>query len=159
MGINSAEEPAPTYFCNINFEFDMIDDAGEISNGQCWHQLFRNPVIVKGYPIPRRPMSDIGLEISLDTMANLVGTRHINTFHNKIFIKGFSAMLIPTRCSDNILLWHSFCKKNGDRVSYLDGRDLHAEDISLHRLETSRHILGWSSSVKYLVGKKYFIIL
>ncbi|UKZ90800.1 uncharacterized protein TrAFT101_005797 [Trichoderma asperellum] len=152
MGINSAEEPAPTYFCNINFEFDMIDDAGEISNGQCWHQLFRNPVIVKGYPIPRRPMSDIGLEISLDTMANLVGTRHINTFHNKIFIKGFSAMLIPTRCSDNILLWHSFCKKNGDRVSYLDGRDLHAEDISLHRLETSRHILGWSSSVKYLVG-------
>ncbi|KAH8129832.1 hypothetical protein LI328DRAFT_153386 [Trichoderma asperelloides] len=156
MGIISAsslaEGPTPTYFCNINFEFDMINDAGEISNGQCWHQLFRNPVIVKGYPIPRRPMSDMGLEMSLDTMANLVGTHYINTFHNKIFIKGFSAMLIPTRCSDNILLWHSFCKKNGDRVSYLDGKDLHAEDISLHQLETSRHILGWSSSVKYLVG-------
>lgn len=157
MGTNSASkitEGQPSkYFCNLSFNLDVIDNTGEISNGQCWHQLFRNPVIVRGYPIPRRPMSNMGLEISLDIMASLSGTRYINTFTNKIFIKGFSAMLVPTRHSDNILLWHLVCKKNGDRVSYLDGKDIHADNVSLPDLETSRHILGWSSSVRYLVGK------
>ncbi|KAL6904704.1 hypothetical protein GGI43DRAFT_287411 [Trichoderma evansii] len=156
MGTNSTsgitEGQPPTFFCNISFNLDVVDNTGEILNGQCWHQLFRNPVIVKGYHIPRRPMSDMGLEISLDTMANLAGTHYINNFHNKIFIKGFSAMLVPTRHSDNILLWHLLCKKNGDRVSYLDGKDIHADDINLHDLETSRHILGWSSNIRYLVG-------
>ncbi|KAM0516344.1 hypothetical protein ACHAPE_005491 [Trichoderma viride] len=156
IGVNPTSERteghAPTYFYNIGFDIDVINNTGETSNGQCWHQLFRSPVIVKGYPIPRRPMSNIGLEINLDTLASLAGTRHINKFNNKSFIKGFSIMLIPTRHSDNILLWHLLCSKNGDRVSYLDGKDIYADDVSLPDLEKSRHILGWSSSVNYPVG-------
>ncbi|KAL7901943.1 hypothetical protein HDV64DRAFT_267145 [Trichoderma sp. TUCIM 5745] len=156
MGINSTskmtEGHASSFFCNIGFNVDLTDDAGEIPNGQCWHQLFHNAVIVDGFPIPRRPKSSAGLEISLDTLASLTGTRYINTFNNKFFIKGFSTMLVPTRYSDNVLLWHLLCKKNGDRVSYLDGTDIHADNVSLPDLEKSRHILGWSSSIKYLVG-------
>lgn len=163
MGMSPAsgmtEGLTPTFFCNINFKLDTADNSDEISNGQCWHQLFRNPVIVKGYPILRRPMSNVGLEISLDTLARLAGTRYINTFNNQLFIKGFSTMLISTRYSDNILLWHLLCKKNGDRVSYLDGRDIHADNVSLPDLEKSRHILGWSPRIKYLIGKKLFIIV
>jgi hypothetical protein len=147
-----AERQAPTFFCNIGFHVDVIDGTGETSNGQCWHQLFRSPVIVKGYPIPRRPISNIGLEISLDT--RLAGTGHISTFNNKLFIKGFSTMLIPTRYSDSILIWHLICKKNGDRVSYLDEESINAADVSLSDLFSSRHFLGWSSQVRYLVGKK-----
>ncbi|EHK40431.1 hypothetical protein TRIATDRAFT_181285, partial [Trichoderma atroviride IMI 206040] len=147
-----AEGLPTTFFCNIGFGVDAIEDTGEISNGQCWHQLFQNPVIVKGYPILRRPISNIGLELSLDTMALLAGTRYINTFKNKIFIKGFSIMLVPTRYSDNILLWHLLWRKDGGRVSYLDGMDIHANDVSVADLKNSRHILGWSSQIRYLVG-------
>ncbi|EXV01255.1 phosphorylase [Metarhizium robertsii] len=140
------------FFCNINFNLDAVDGTGEIPNGQCWHDLFRNPVIVKGYPIPRRPLSNMGLEIRLDTMAHLAGTRHIQLFNNKIFIKGFSIMLVPTRHSDNILVWHLLFKKNGNRISYLDNNGPHIEETNLFDLETNRHILGWSSSVRYLTG-------
>ncbi|KID99359.1 Pfs domain protein, partial [Metarhizium majus ARSEF 297] len=140
------------FSCNINFNLDAVDGTSEIPNGQCWHDLFRNPVIVKGYPIPRRPLSNMGLEIRLDTMAHLAGTRHIQLFNNKIFIKGFSIMLVPTRHSDNIFFWHLLSKKNGDRISYLDSDGSHVEETNLYDLETSRHILGWSSSVRYLTG-------
>lgn len=158
MGTNPtskmAKGQAPTFFCNIGFKVDVIDNTNEASNGQCWHQLFQSPVIVQGYPIPKRPISNIGLEIQLDTLASLAGACSISTFNNKLLIKGFSTMLVPTRYSDNILLWHLICKKDGDRVSYLDGEDIHAADVSLSDLKKSRHILGWSSQVRYLVGKK-----
>lgn len=157
MWISPASEvtqgSSSNFFCNINFNLDAVDSTGEIPNGQCWHDLFRNPVIVKGYPIPRPPLSNMGLEISLDTMAHLAGTRHIHLFNNKIFIKAFSTMLVPTRHSDNIFVWHLLSKKNGDRISYLDSDGSHVEETKLNDLETSRHILGWSSSVRYLTGK------
>lgn len=153
-----AERQVPKHFCSISFHVDVIANAGEVSNGQCWHQLFRNPVIVTGYTIPRRSISNIGLEISLDTLAILAGTRYINTFNNRLCIKGFSTMLVPTRHSNDILLWHLFCKKNGDRVSYLDGKDICTVDVNVSDLKTSRHIVGWSSSVNYLVGKISFIV-
>ncbi|KAK9444430.1 Pfs domain protein [Metarhizium brunneum] len=94
----------------------------------------------------------MGLEIRLDTMAHLAGTRHIQLFNNKIFIKGFSTMLVPTRHSDDIVVWHLLFKRNGDRISYLDSDGSHVEEINLFGLETSRHILGWSSSVRYFTG-------
>ncbi|KAF7591806.1 hypothetical protein BBP40_001077 [Aspergillus hancockii] len=31
---------ASTFVCNISFNLDVIDDSGELSNGQCWLQLF-----------------------------------------------------------------------------------------------------------------------
>jgi hypothetical protein len=147
-------ELASTFLCKISFNLDLIDDYSELSNGKCWLQLFRNPVIVKGYPILRRPAPKMGLKISLDTMASLVGTRHINIFNKNVFIKGFSTMLVPTMYSANILLWHFLCTKNGDRISYLDGKDIHTAEISLANLESCRHIVGWCSNIRYLAGKQ-----
>ncbi|KAL3475573.1 hypothetical protein BJX99DRAFT_271076 [Aspergillus californicus] len=141
-----------SFSCNIDFTMDTINDSEESLNGQCWHHLFRNPVIVKGYPIPRRPISTPGLEIALDTMAGLAGTHRINIFSNRIFIKEFSTMLIPTRFSENIISWHLLYKKNGDRISYLESSESHAENITLLDLEKSRHVLGWSSNVRNLAG-------
>ena len=69
----------------------------EPSNGQCWHNMFRNPVVVKGYPIPRRSEPNTGLEIPLNMMAGLARTQRVNTFNGKLFIKGFSTMLVPTK--------------------------------------------------------------
>ena len=140
-------------FYNISFNLDFSTEDYESSNGQCWHHLFRNPVVVKGYPIPRRSAPNLGLEISLDTMAGLARTKCINTFNNKIFIKGFATMLVPTQFSGGLLIWHLLYNKSGERISYLDSQGTHAESISLSDLEGSRHILGWCQNVRYCAGK------
>lgn len=147
------------FFCRIDFNFDLADEAISIAhgrlNGGCWHQLFRNPVIVGGYPIPRRKSkSDVGLEIDLDTMANLMGTHYVDIFQNKVFIKGFSTMLVPVLQTDNVIFWHLLQNRNGDRISYLDSKIIHADGVKLSHLETARHILGWCSKAMCLAGRK-----
>ncbi|KAB8259361.1 hypothetical protein BDV32DRAFT_150476 [Aspergillus pseudonomiae] len=139
------------FFFHISFNLEFVDEAEISSSGQCWHQLFGNPVIVSGYPILRRPMSNLGIEISLDTMARLVKTQHINTFNRKFYIKGFCVMLVPTHSYDDIIVWHLLHKRNGERISYNETISGHA-DISLSALEKSRHILGWCPKVRYLAG-------
>jgi len=67
--------------------------------------MFRNPVVVRAirYPVDLSLVS--GLEIPLDIMAGLARTQRINTSW-KAFIKGFSTMLVLTRYSGDLLLWH-----------------------------------------------------
>ncbi|KAL6825941.1 hypothetical protein J3E69DRAFT_279665 [Trichoderma sp. SZMC 28015] len=139
------------YLCDISFVESPIATS-QVGNGQCWHRLFQSPVVVKGYPIPRRPTYHKGLEIGIDVMATLVGTNRINIFKKKIFIKGFSTMMIPTGYSDNILFWHLIYNEYGDRISYLDSKVSHLEGINSSDIESVRHILGWSSEVRCLSG-------
>ncbi|KAK6535580.1 hypothetical protein TWF694_002035 [Orbilia ellipsospora] len=130
-----------------------------ISNGQCWHNLFRNPLVVQGYPIPRRRrLSDAGLEIPLNIMAALARTRHIQVFDNRPFVRGFSTILVPTRKDETILLWHLVYNENGNRVSYFEATALLDATAPLitgllaSELETVRHIVGWCSVVDYRAG-------
>ncbi|KAL3448298.1 hypothetical protein BJX65DRAFT_317505 [Aspergillus insuetus] len=92
------------------------------ANGQCWYNLFRNPVVVEGYPILRRSKGadNHGLEIPLNMMAGLVQASRMNRFDESLVIKGFSAMLVPTRQAGDLLIWHLVYNRNGGRVSYLD---------------------------------------
>ncbi|KAH7140297.1 hypothetical protein B0J13DRAFT_637783 [Dactylonectria estremocensis] len=64
-------------FCVENLDQELVP-----SNGQCWHNLFRNPVIVQGYPI----------QISLQMMAGLAQAQYLNIFCSRPIIKGFSTM-------------------------------------------------------------------
>ncbi|KAH8812428.1 hypothetical protein F5884DRAFT_309735 [Xylogone sp. PMI_703] len=141
----------PIIICKIGFN---VEKQGffQLSNGQCWHNLFRNPVVVKGYPIPRRSETDAGLEIPLNLMAGLTGARRVNSFNGKLFIKGFSSMLIPTKRNRDILVWHLLYNQDGARISYLETTVPHAENINISNLESARHILGWCSEVKYCAG-------
>jgi hypothetical protein len=102
--------------CKIDFTVQEREEHLESSNGQCWHNMFRNPVVVKGYLIPRRSESDTGLEIPLNMMAGLARTQRADTFNGKLFIKGFSAMLIPTKRSGDLIIWHYLYKKNGNHL-------------------------------------------
>jgi len=141
--------------CNIDFTKAEIDQHLESSNGQCWHSMFRNPVIVAGYPIPRRSEPNTGLEIPLDIMAALVRTRRANVFSGKLFIKGFSAMLIPTRRSGDMLIWHYLYNKDGKYLSYQNTIVPHAESVSFFHLRKPRHFVGWCSDAKLTAGKGY----
>jgi hypothetical protein len=102
----SREQTGITTFCNITFDIHTVQETPTRLNGQCWQKLFGCPVIVAGYPIPRRPKYGVGLEIGLDTMASLLSTDRISVFGNKMYIKAFAMMLFPTQHVGNIIVWH-----------------------------------------------------
>ncbi|KAK6502518.1 hypothetical protein TWF506_003099 [Arthrobotrys conoides] len=148
---NAVPNP-PGALYRLNFTIEEEEENLIPSNGQCWHNMFKNPVVVRGYPIPRRPNLNTGLEIPLNVMAGLARTQYIQTFHEKLFIKGFSTLLVPTKMDGGVLIWHLIYNQQGNRISYLENAVPHAEGLSVSEIETSRHVLGWCPKVEYYAG-------
>ncbi|KAI0895004.1 hypothetical protein F4806DRAFT_105412 [Annulohypoxylon nitens] len=127
-------------------------ESGQEPNGRCWHNLFANTMVVRGYPINKRHPKDTGMESSLEMLVALTGSRYIDTFKSKVFIKGFSTMLIPTKRLDDILIWHLVQSDNpSQRISYLDCNIKHV-DVKIEDLKRYRHVLGWCSDAISIVG-------
>jgi hypothetical protein len=126
--------------------------ADEHLEGRCWYALFRNPVLVRGFPILRRSSHQNGLELPLNMMAGLVGAIRAHVFQNDVFIKGFSTMLVPSKQAENLVVWHVFFKADGSHLSYLDANlpELHGLDLQV--LQSSRHVVGWCSRAKSHAG-------
>jgi hypothetical protein len=139
--------------CTISFAIKERDYKSITSNGQCWHNLFHNPVVVQGYPIPRRLEPDSGLEIPLNIMAELARARRVDIFDKQLFIKGFATMLVPTKMTKDLLIWHLLYTESGGRMSYLDNTVPHAKDVGMNDVAVRRHILGWCSDAKHYAGK------
>lgn len=138
--------------CEIGFEMEEIAQSPGTADGQCWHEIFRNPVVVNSYPIPRRSEWGTGLEIPLNIMAALARTRRVDQFHEKVYIKGFSTMLIPTKQSEDIILWHLTYNRDGSRISYLNDDVGQEQQIGRLDLNRFRHVLGWCSEARFYAG-------
>lgn len=114
--------------------------------------MFKNPVMVSGYPIPKKP-DRIGMEMPLNMMTGLVGEAQVIEFYGKVFIKGFSSMLIALKPVDDLLVWHYVSKATKERISFFDTPLEAASDLRLNQLDNMRHVVGWSSSCLYNAGK------
>lgn len=136
----------------IDFAMDIAPQSLPAANGQCWHNIFRNPVVVRGYPIPQKLERNTGLEISLNMMAGLARTQWLNRIKEKLYIKGFSTMLVPTKKNTDTICWHLIYKKDGGHVSYLDDYTDQEQHIGHFDLENYRHVLGWCSEAKLYAG-------
>jgi hypothetical protein len=145
----------------ISYEIDfLVKQKGKqiLQEGTCWHDLFRNPVVVEGFPIQRRAEHGTGLDIPLHIMAGLVRARRATDFDGSLFIKGFSTLLFPTRFAGNMLIWHLLFNEDGSHISYLDPRikslqDPEARGISLVHLTAARvHVVGWCSEANNYAG-------
>nr|AFT91405.1 hypothetical protein [Aspergillus rugulosus] len=142
----------PQYAIEIDFDIQMEQGSTKTVEGRCWHGLFRNPVVAEGYPTPRRPEPDPGLEIPLEILAGLSQVRRANTFDGKTVLKGFSVILIPTKFSKDIVMWHMLHGDSDKRLSYRETESFEAINLSGKDLENSRHILGWCSDMKLYAG-------
>ncbi|PYH64695.1 Pfs domain protein [Aspergillus vadensis CBS 113365] len=141
--------------CCIEFKCEDQEQTSSSSPlGQCWHHLFRNPTVVMGFPVPYRSRQNTGLEIPLNILAGLAQATQVDAFSDKLFIKGFSSLLIPTEYirDQDQMMWHLRYNVHGDRISYLDGIGAHVGHITLVDMESSRHILGWCSDAKFYAG-------
>lgn len=118
--------------------------------------MFRNPLLVKGFPILRRPQPqlDTGLEMPLTMMSALANTRRIDEFNGEIFIKGFSTMLIPTDYSEGLIIWHWQYRTDGGHISYFDTCVPHVS-VKASEIEQSRNIVGWCSQADLFAGKTF----
>jgi hypothetical protein len=105
-------------FCQISYRIETTTTEEAKPSGQCWHHMFGNPVIVTGYPISHRTTSGLGLEIPLNMLTILIGSNRLTEFEDKVFIKGFSAMVIATNFAPGVVIWHYFYDKEGEKISY-----------------------------------------
>lgn len=143
---------APTT-CHVEFSVEQNTTGSQEHAGQCWHQIFRNPVIAIGYPIPRRTRYGSGLEMPLNVMAGLTGCPRINQYMGRHFLKGFSTALVPTKKTKDAVLWHLYYTEDGSRLPYPDMGHMENFHIGLGELTRARHIVGWCSNAQFFAGE------
>ncbi|OTA56890.1 hypothetical protein K449DRAFT_437747 [Hypoxylon sp. EC38] len=141
-------------FFVIDFKIEEPSANNQALPGRCWHGMFRNPVMVTGYPILAKHERKLGLEIPLNIMAALAGSERAYEFDDKVFIKGISTMLIATRAIGDLLIWHYFYNENGEEISYFDHNLTSVDNIHLKQLSNPRvrHVVGWCSECIYHAG-------
>jgi hypothetical protein len=152
--VSKQDSNSATYVFDIGVDNHELDRPSE----SCWLGLVARPAVVEGFPIQRRPREcSPGLEIQLSAMARLVEARKAQRFDGRTILKGFSNMLIPTKCTEDVVSWHYVQQSDNNRVSYLESQNFPVLDISLGCLENARHILGWCPEVEFYAGKQRYL--
>ena len=124
-------------------------------SGQCWHSMLHHPIVVVGYPVRYRSQGDLntGLEISLPIIASLIQSTKVIVLDGKLFIKGFSAMLVPTAVDSETIRWHYMFDADGDYLPFDATTPCTPVGIDSSHIGSRRHIVGWCSEAKINVGK------
>ncbi|KAF2967446.1 hypothetical protein GQX73_g6089 [Xylaria multiplex] len=114
----------------------------------CWLPLFSNAVIAHGFPIPERA-DGMGLEMSVELMAGIIGARHAATFDGGVVIKGFSSMFVPVMRTRDGIQWHYVANNDPDmQLSYEEGVNKCPNrllDLDFASLTAARCFIGWNS--------------
>jgi hypothetical protein len=127
--------------------------------GTCWHALFRNPVVVTGFPILARSTNEQGLELPFDVMTILAGSQFATHYDATLILKGLFTMLVPTRRTEQTITWHFLFSTGAKRLPYYAFREGLSEwtgvdGMSVHELETQRlrNFVGWTSDIARNTG-------
>lgn len=136
-------------YVSSSIEVEMQSEAG----AACWHNMFRNPAIAKGFPVPRRHNNEPGLELSLDMMATL-GQTFWATCYDGFLLKGFNSIAAPVKRTGKSVLWHFLVKKDKTRMSYEDTRQYCGlSSIRDAIFAGARHFIGWAEQVEIIAGR------
>jgi hypothetical protein len=138
--------------CGLDFEVKAPNMAEMKESGLCWHKMFASLILVGGFPILSKQEPKLGLEMSLDLLAGMVGASQVLGIQGKVFLKGFSTMLVGVRRLDDLLIWHFSFDEDGNRISYLDVALGQACDMNVDQIDDVRHVVGWSSESSYYAG-------
>jgi hypothetical protein len=153
--------PRPSFV--LGFKREKINPKERAGLGTCWHKVFKNPVIVRGFPILARNNDERGLEIPLNIMATLGGADRTTIFGDQLLIKGHATMFVPTKRVQNSVLWHFIHNENEERISFAAAKTrcptrATTDVVDYSCLMTSRSFLGWASSVQLCTGTPNILI-
>jgi hypothetical protein len=123
----------------------------------CWLPLFKRASIASGFPIPKRA-EEIGLEVPLEILTELVGIRQAIEFEGGIILKGFAEMFVPVKKTGDRVQWHAVISEdNENRLTYGEGlsrcesRAL-LDEVSFGDLKSTRAIVGWCCAATSRLG-------
>ncbi|KAM7187068.1 hypothetical protein V8F20_011136 [Naviculisporaceae sp. PSN 640] len=135
---------------SVRFRYDTesLSLADHRTDWCCWHSIFRNPVIVKGFPTLHRPADMHGLELSLEGLATLIGAPKLTLFQKSAIFKGFNSAITAVEVAEDHVKWHFYMNEDGTRLPCSDPR-LHSDwnrsvHLTWNELKKRRHFLGWS---------------
>jgi hypothetical protein len=145
----------------VEYDLQVIASQSPSASGTCWHQLFNNPVIAQGYPIPVREAAGeddskfVGLELSLGLMAVLGQVPRAVTLAKTTMLKGFISMFVPMLRHGSSTLWHFMLSAKGCRLSYNEGlaTALLEEPLDSDSIVNGRHFVGWTPNAEILAGE------
>lgn len=144
--------------CTIQYTIDKDTTPAQSSDiGQCWHDMVQNPIVVAGYPIPRRMERNLGLEVPMNVLSGLTQCSRINKYGERPFLKGFSTLLTPVRKLNDTVLWHLSFNADNSRIPYPDVAELSDLSLELGFLTEARHIVGWCSEARHYTGMFYVL--
>ena len=128
-------------------------------DGTCWHAMFRNPMVVSGFPILARYNDEQGLELPLDVMSTIAETHLATHYDTMLVLKGHCTMLVPTRQTKRSITWHFLFNENGRRMPYYSFRKrcpgwIGTDKVSASFLnaENVRNFVGWASHITTHLG-------
>lgn len=139
-------------------EEEEEDDDYDSRLASCWRQMFRNPAIAQGYPIPRRHHSEHGLGIGLGALSTISAAPLLTRFDGKLLMKGAISMLVPVVQTATSIIWH-FVRSDKEWLPYSAMDACKAtiiaaeEDVVKHR-----HYVGWTTRADHLAGMTFFNI-
>lgn len=148
----------------LTYHAESFPQVESTTDWRCWHHIFMNPVIAKGFPVLYRLRQEwigeivSGLELSLEGMAALIGAPKLTIFQQKAIFKGFNAAISPIADDGDYIKWHFYINIDGSRMAYSDPR-LHPNDeeypvqLTWDELKTRRHLLGWTPKVSHNIGR------
>jgi hypothetical protein len=71
----------------------------------CWHTMFANSVIARGFPIPPRG-AEKGVELPFELMTTLASTWYSIDTNDGIVLRGYSGALLPISRDEDRIQWH-----------------------------------------------------
>ncbi|OJD39051.1 pfs domain protein [Diplodia corticola] len=172
--LRESSSGSPTTYCEANianrrlvgiegpiFDISFTTRPLHSTEAPCWLSLFDNAMIAYKFPIPERE-NEVGLEISIDILAAIVGARHAVEYDGGLVLKGFSSILFPVKRQEERVQWHLVLGRDPDkRLTYHDALSLSQsntraliEEIDLNSLHSTRAIVGWCSATEILLGSE-----
>ena len=148
--------------CSLHFAAKTMKEPPQ-ADSACWRQIFKNPTIAKGYPIPHREGNEQhGLEIPLKMAAVLGYAQFATEFAGQYLLKGPCSALVAVAQSTLSTVWHYVVNTNLERMTYqqplAEAKSLSKGVANPDCFRTSRHFVGWSSKMEVRAGM-YPIIL
>lgn len=136
----------------VTYTYDLFPRK---SPAGCWCEMFRNPVVTKGYSITPRPTGKCGLEMSFDMMTILAQTPFLASFAGATILKGYSTILSLSQHEEEIFNWHFLIDRSRQRMPYNEGLRVAQTGLAVNEdhLHTGRHFVGWTPNVNVLAGK------
>ena len=136
---------------------DLKPATGHATDSSCWHALFRNAVVVQGYPIKRRTQNQQGLEMSMELMLGLGLTDTVTVYNRGLVIDGLQSMFVPVGRWKDSIQWHYIHSELDECIMYSRADEVCPDRLREDRLDESalgigRNFVGWTTKAELLFG-------